>query len=200
MRSARGNLPTGPAGPARRCLRRQGEKGKAVQRLSESADDCLRRARRTTISRTRSPAEAAAGAGDGQPGKVILTDPEIIKLIASIRGRRAATAGGRGRVGKDRSTRRRRARSSCRARRRCRQCYERALKKNSRCSTRRVWALTLDITVRPRDRRGRRGQPLGRQGDDRVLSRPRRCAGSSPAFPARAVTIEQKVTLTPAKT
>ena len=128
------------------------------------------------------------------PSRVVLTDPEIINLIASIKGTPAA-GGERG--GLDPAQASKIVFQGAHA---LRQCYERALKKNQALQYQSGIGVTLAVTVR--------GQGTVQDVDvsPSVDSEMTSCIKNTvmrwkfPTFAGDPVTIEQKLTLTPTKT
>jgi hypothetical protein len=129
------------------------------------------------------------------PAHVQLTDPEVIELVASRRGPAPANTGG-GEVQptldpKEASTIVMRGAPGMQA------CYERALKKNAGLQTRSGIGVTLGITVRPN---GLVSSVDIAPDVDREMTACFRSTASRwkfPTFTGTAVTIEQKITLTP---
>jgi hypothetical protein len=128
------------------------------------------------------------------PSRVVLTDPEIINLIASIKGTQVA-GGERG--GLDPAQASKIVFQGAHA---LRQCYERALKKNQALQYQSGIGVTLAVTVR--------GQGTVQDVDvsPSVDSEMTSCIKNTvmrwkfPTFAGDPVTIEQKLTLTPTKT
>jgi hypothetical protein len=129
------------------------------------------------------------------PTRIVLTDPEIINLVASIRG--TVPSGGDERGALDPAVASKIVLQGAPA---LRQCYERALKKNQSLQFQSGVGLTLDITVAPQGTVEDVG--VNPSIDTEMTS----CIKSAamrwkfPTFAGSAVTIEQKVTLTPTKT
>jgi hypothetical protein len=128
------------------------------------------------------------------PSRVQLTDPEIIELVASARKDKG---GGGFEIGqgdlnpKEASAVVMRGASALQA------CYERALKRNSGLQTRTGLGVTLGITVKPM------GEVDGVDVLPSVDPEMTKCMKTTigrwkfPKFTGQAVTIEQKLTLTP---
>jgi hypothetical protein len=129
------------------------------------------------------------------PGKITLNDPEIINLIASIRG----DSGGDIALGKGALNPKEASKVVMQGAMALRQCYERALKKNQALQFQSGVAVTLGITVRPQ------GSVQGVEVVPSVDHEMTACIKTAamrwkfPTFNGAAVTIEQKLTLTPSK-
>jgi hypothetical protein len=127
------------------------------------------------------------------PTKLQLTDPEIIELIASARKERGAGPEfGQGDLNpKEASAIVMRGAPALQG------CYERALKKNAALQMRSGIGVTLGITVKPV------GQVDAVDVSPSVDAEMTKCIKTTisrwkfPTFTGRAVTIEQKLTLTP---
>jgi hypothetical protein len=126
------------------------------------------------------------------PTKVQLTDPEIIQLVAEARKARGAGDFGRGDLSpKEASAIVMRGAPALQG------CYERALKKNAGLQMRSGLGVTLGITVKPM------GQVDSVDVSPSVDADMTRCMKATiarwkfPTFTGRAVTIEQRLTLTP---
>jgi hypothetical protein len=127
------------------------------------------------------------------PSRIQLTDPEIIELVASARKEK----GGGFEIGsgdlnpKEASAVVMRGASALQA------CYERALKRNAGLQTRTGLGVTLGITVKPI------GEVDGVDVLPSVDAEMTKCMKTTigrwkfPKFTGQAVTIEQKLTLTP---
>jgi hypothetical protein len=133
----------------------------------------------------RQVAEAVAN-----PTRIQLTDPEIIELVASIRGPAAADTGG-GLDPQKASAIVLRGAPAMQA------CYERALKNSASLQRKSGVGLKLGITVRPNG--AVEGVDVAPNVDDGMTGCIRAAASrwKFPAFSGRAVTIEQQVKLTP---
>jgi hypothetical protein len=124
------------------------------------------------------------------PSKIQLVDPEIIELVASLKKDREATPGN------DLSPREASA-IVMRGAPAMQGCYERALKKNSALQYRSGLGVTLGITVKPT------GDVDAVDVTPSVDADMTKCIKSTvarwkfPTFGGNAVTIEQKLTLTP---
>ena len=128
------------------------------------------------------------------PSRVVLTDPEIINLIASIRG----TPSGEGtEKALDPAQASKIVLQGAPA---LRQCYERALKKNQALQYQSGVGITLAVTVRPQGTVEDVG--VSPSVDSEMTSCIKNAAmrWKFPTFAGSAVTIEQKLTLTPTKT
>jgi hypothetical protein len=124
------------------------------------------------------------------PSKILLNDPEIIELIASIKKERGG-GGGIELNPKDASAIVMRGAPAMQG------CYERALKRNSSLQFRAGLGVTLGITVKPS------GDVDAVDVTPSVDADMTKCIKSTvarwkfPTFTGNAVTIEQKLTLTP---
>ncbi len=167
------------------------------QRLNEAGDKLVACRKETNDLRNevtglkRQLAQALAN-----PGKLTLTDPEIINLIASIRGT-APSGGGDARGQLDPGQASKIVMQGAPA---LRQCYERALKRNSNLQFQSGIGVTLNVTVRPQG--VVEDVALSPSIDSEMTTCIRTAAmrWKFPAFAGEAVTIEQKLTLTPTKT
>ena len=127
------------------------------------------------------------------PTRIELTDPELINLIASARKERGAGPEfGQGDLNpKEASAIVMRGAPALQG------CYERALKKNAALQMRSGVGVTLGITVKPV------GQVEGVDVSPSVDAEMTKCIKTTiarwkfPTFTGHAVTIEQKLTLTP---
>lgn len=127
------------------------------------------------------------------PSRIQLTDPEIIELVASARKERTGGTelGGGDLNPKDASTIVMNGAPALQA------CYERALKRNAALQMRTGLGVTLGITVKPV------GEVEGVDVLPSVDAEMTKCMKSTisrwkfPKFTGNAVTIEQKLTLTP---
>lgn len=126
------------------------------------------------------------------PAKVELKDPEIIELVASIRD-----SAGQGEAVQPTLDPRKASEIVLSGARAMQMCYERALKKNAALQTKSGIGFTLGITVRPA---GSVEAVDIQPSVDREMTECIRSAAvhwKFPSFQGKAVTIEQKVTLTP---
>jgi hypothetical protein len=127
------------------------------------------------------------------PGKIQLNDPEIIELVASARKDRGAGP----LIGQGDLNPKEASAIVMRGAPALQQCYERALKKNAALQMRAGLGVTLGITVKPV------GQVEGVEVSPSVDSDMTKCIKATvahwkfPTFTGQAVTIEQKLTLTP---
>jgi hypothetical protein len=127
------------------------------------------------------------------PSKIQLTDPEIIELVASVRKERSGGAGPEGidLNPKEASTIVMNGAPALQA------CYERALKRNAALQMRAGLGVVLGITVKPV------GEVDTVDVSPSVDTEMTKCMKSTisrwkfPKFTGNAVTIEQKLTLTP---
>jgi len=150
----------------------------------------LSEARDQIASLKRQLAQAIA-----EPSKVQLTDPDIIELVAS-RKKAAAVPQGDGDVTPTLNPREA-SRIVMQGASAMQQCYERALKKNASLQYKAGLGVTLGITVKPT------GQVETVDVNPSVDKDMTQCFKTTvlrwkfPSFTGTAVTIEQKLTLTP---
>ena len=129
------------------------------------------------------------------PDRIVLTDPEIINLVASIREQAGVDPLGKGAL--DPRVASKIVMDGAPA---LRQCYERALKKNESLQYRSDLGVTLGITVQPQGTVENVGvSPSVDEGMTTCIKNAAR-RWKFPKFAGRSVTIEQKLTLTPTKT
>jgi hypothetical protein len=130
-----------------------------------------------------------------EPSKVVLTDPDIIELVASRKNRPAPSAEG-GDVTPTLNPKEA-SRIVMQGASAMQQCYERALKKNASLQYKAGLGVTLGITVKPT------GQVEMVDVNPSVDKDMTQCFKTTvlrwkfPTFTGTAVTIEQKLTLTP---
>jgi hypothetical protein len=126
------------------------------------------------------------------PGKITLTDPEIINLIADIRGAK----GGSGDLKPTLDTQEA-SKIVFQGAKALQACYERALKKNQALQYQSGVGLTLDITVKPVGTVD--GVEVSPSLDKEMTACIKTAAArwKFPAFQGEPVVISQKVTLTP---
>jgi len=130
-----------------------------------------------------------------EPSKVVLTDPDIIELVASRKNRPAAPSG-EGDVTPTLNPKEA-SRIVMQGASAMQQCYERALKKNASLQYKAGLGVTLGITVKPT------GQVEMVDVNPSVDKDMTQCFKTTvlrwkfPSFTGTAVTIEQKLTLTP---
>ena len=129
------------------------------------------------------------------PSRVVLTDPEIINLIASIRG--TPPAGGVDRNALDPALASKIVMQGAPA---LRQCYERALKKNQSLQFQSGVGVTLAVTVRPAGTVEDVGVSPSIDSEMTACIKNAAMRWKFPTFAGDSVTIEQKLTLTPTKT
>jgi hypothetical protein len=170
-------------------------KEEMTRRLSEANDKLVECRRESTALKTeiaglkRQLAQAMAN-----PTRIVLTDPEIINLVASIRG---TVPSGEDKGGLDPGVASKIVMQGAPA---LRQCYERALKKNQSLQFQSGVGLTLDITVRPQGTVEDVGVNPSIDSEMTACIKNAAMRWKFPTFAGSAVTIEQKVTLTPTKT
>jgi hypothetical protein len=150
-----------------------------IAKLRDANDkllSCQKELAETKVARDNYKRQLATALAD--PSKIVLNDPEIIELIAVVKKERGVVAGNELNP-KDASAIVMRGAPAMQG------CYERALKKNSALQFRAGLGVTLGITVRP-------------SGDvEGVDVTPSVDADMTKCISGNAVTIEQKLTLTP---
>jgi len=172
------------------------EKEELTKRYNEATDKLLQ-CRKETNDLTNEVAglKRQLAQAMANPSKVTLNDPEIINLIASIRG----SQGDDITLGKGALNPKEASKIVMQGAMALRQCYERALKKNSALQYQTGVALTLGITVKPQ------GSVQGVEVVPSIDHEMTACIKTAamrwkfPTFAGNAVTIEQKLTLTPSK-
>jgi hypothetical protein len=127
------------------------------------------------------------------PSKIVLTDPEIINLIADIRGGKGAPSGD---VKPSLDTQEA-SKVVFQGAKALQVCYERALKKNQALQYQAGVGLTLDITVKSAG--NVEGVEVSPSVDKEMTSCIKTAASrwKFPAFQGEPVVVSQKVTLTP---
>jgi hypothetical protein len=129
------------------------------------------------------------------PSRVVLTDPEVIELIASLKG--PAPAGEEPLLGKGALDPRAASKIVMGNAQGLQICYERALKKNSALQFQAGLAVTLGITVKPQGTvESIDVKPSVDQGMTSCIQTAI-MRWKFPPFAGSPVTIEQKLTLTP---
>jgi hypothetical protein len=174
------------------------DKGKeeALKLLNESNDKLLQCRKDTNDLRNevsglkRQLAQALAN-----PGRITLTDPEILNLIASIKGAPVAAGGPKNAL--DPAAASKVVSQGAQA---LRQCYERALKRNPDLQYQAGIGVTLNVTVRPQGTVEDVALSPSVDGEMTSCIRTAAMRWKFPAFAGETVTIEQKLTLTPTKT
>jgi hypothetical protein len=172
-------------------------KEEMTRRLNEASDkvvDCRREI--STLKTEIASIKRQLAQAMANPTRVVLTDPEIINLVASIRGGTEPTpAEERGSL--DPGVASKIVMQGAPA---LRQCYERALKKNQTLQYQSGVGLTLDIMVRPQGTVENVGVSPSIDSEMTACIKTAAMRWKFPTFGGSAVTIEQKVTLTPTKT
>jgi hypothetical protein len=172
-------------------------KEEAMKLLNESNDKLVQCRKDTNDLRNeisglkRQLAQAMAN-----PGRVTLTDPEVLNLIASIKGAPAAAPGGP----KNQLDPAAASKVVFQGSQALRQCYERALKRNPDLQYQAGIGVTLAVTVRPQGSVDDVEVKPSVDGEMTTCIRTAAMRWKFPAFAGDAVTIEQKLTLTPSKT
>jgi uncharacterized Zn ribbon protein len=141
----------------------------------------------------RKVAEAMSG-----PARVQLTDPDILNLIAELKGKRAASNEGDDVVlGKGDLNPKEASRVVKQGAQALQKCYERALKKNSALQMQSGLGVMLELTVKPT------GLVSGMNLSPHVDADLTECVRTTvarwkfPPFAGEPVTVAQKLTLTP---
>jgi hypothetical protein len=171
------------------------EREELSKRLAESSDKLVECRKETNdLKNEVSGLKRQLAQAMSNPSKVVLTDPEIINLIASIRGGAPGEENLLGKGSLDPKVASKIVFGGATA---LQQCYERALKKNQALQYQAGLAVTLEITVRPQ------GTVEGVEVKPSVDGGLTTCIKTAaqrwkfPTFAGEAVTIEQKLTLTP---
>lgn len=138
------------------------------------------------------------------PSKVVLTDPDIIELVAQVKAARAAAGGARSegtsdevKIGKGDLNPSEASRIVLQGAGAMQVCYERALKKNASLQYQAGVGVVLGIIVKPT---GSVGGVEVTPSVDREMTQCIKAAVTHwkfPKFAGGAVTIEQKISLTP---
>jgi len=167
-----------------------------LRRLSEANDKVVACKRELDDSKKEiSSLKQQLATAMANPGKLNLTDPEVINLIASIRASRsgaAAPAGDKASLDPQEASK-----VVFQGARAMQVCYERALKKNQALQYQAGVGLTLDITVKPA---GTVDAVDVQPTVDREMTSCIKTAAMRwkfPTFQGEPVTVSQKVTLTP---
>jgi hypothetical protein len=165
-----------------------------LRRLNEASDKvvaCKREnndLKNEVSSLKRQLAQAMAN-----PGKLTLTDPEIINLIASIRG----NGGGAATPDKGSLDPKEASKVVFQGARAMQVCYERALKKNQALQYQAGVGLTLDITVKPAGTVDAVEVSPSVDRDMTACIKTAAMRWKFPTFQGEPITVSQKVTLTP---
>jgi hypothetical protein len=175
-----------------------GNKGKedALKLLNESNDKLIECRKDTNDLRNQvSTLKRQLAQALANPGKMSLTDPEILNLIASIKGTPAPAGGPKNQLDPAQASK-----VVSQGAQALRQCYERALKRNPDLQYQAGIGVTLNVTVRPQG--SVEDVALSPSVDAEMTTCIRNAAmrWKFPTFAGDAVTIEQKLTLTPTKT
>jgi hypothetical protein len=169
------------------------ELGKRLNEANEKLVECRRETndlQNQVTGLKRQLAQAVAN-----PANIVLTDPEIINLIADIRGR----SGDDDLLGAGALDPKAASKIVMNGARALQQCYERALKKNQTLQYQAGVGMTLGVTVRPQ------GTVQSVQVSPSIDPEMTSCMKTAamrwkfPTFAGEPVTIEQKITLTPTK-
>jgi len=131
------------------------------------------------------------------PSRVQLTDPDILNLIAEIKGKRGAEEDGDVVLGKGDLNPKEASRVVRQGAQALQKCYERALKKNSALQMQSGLSVLLEITVKPTGLV--RGMNLSPQVDSEMTECVRTTVArwKFPPFAGDSVVVTQKLTLTP---
>jgi hypothetical protein len=167
-------------------------KEELTRRLNEASDKLIEcKKENNTLTQEVASLKRQLAQAMANPSRVVLTDPEIINLIASIRGVPAADTGGL-----DPAAASKVVSQGARA---LQQCYERALKKNSALQYQSGIGLTLAVTVRPQGTVDDVGVNPSVDGEMTACIKTAALRWKFPTFSGNPVTVEQKITLTPTK-
>lgn len=173
------------------------EKEELNKRLNESGDKLIQcRKDNNDLKNEVSSLKRQLAQAMANPSRLVLTDPEILNLVASIKGS-AGTPAAPDKGGLDPAAASKIVSQGAQA---LRQCYERALKKNQSLQYQSGLGLTLAITVRPQGSVEEVGVSPSVDGDMTSCIKNAAMRWKFPTFGGDAVTIEQKLTLTPTKT
>jgi regulator of replication initiation timing len=131
------------------------------------------------------------------PSRVQLTDPDILNLIAEIKGKHAGEDGGDIVLGKGDLNPKEASRVVRQGAQALQKCYERALKKNSALQFQSGLSVLLELTVKPTGMV--RSMNLAPQVDNEMTECMRTTVSrwKFPPFAGEAVVVTQKLTLTP---
>jgi hypothetical protein len=164
-------------------MRRLGEANDKVVACKREVDDL----KKEVASLKRQLAQAMAN-----PGKMNLTDPEVINLIADIRASHGAPTGEQPTLDPQEASK-----VVFQGARAMQTCYERALKKNQALQYQAGVGLTLDITVKPAGTVD--AVEINPSLDKEMTSCIKTAAmhWKFPTFQGESVVVSQKVTLTP---
>jgi hypothetical protein len=169
-------------------------KEELTRRLNETSDKLIEcKKENNLLTQEVASLKRQLATAMANPSRVVLTDPEIINLIASMRS--AAPAGDTG--GLDPAAASKVVSQGARA---LQQCYERALKKNSALQYQSGVGLTLEVKVMPQGTVEDVGVNPSIDGEMTTCIKTAAMRWKFPTFSGNAVTIEQKITLTPTKT
>ncbi len=131
------------------------------------------------------------------PARVQLTDPDILNLIAEIKGKRGPAEDGDIVLGKGDLNPKEASKVVRQGAQALQRCYERALKKNTALQMQTGLSVMLEITVKPTGIV--KGMSLAPQVDNEMVE----CVRSTvthwkfPPFSGEPVVVAQKLTLTP---
>ena len=162
------------------------------RRLNEAGDKLLECRKETNdlknqvSSLKRQLAQAMAN-----PNRLVLTDPEILNLIASIKGTPPAATGETATLDPAAASK-----IILQGSQALRQCYERALKKNQSLQYQSGVGLTLAVTVRPQGTVEDVGVTPSIDADMTSCIKNVATRWKFPTFAGEPITIEQKLTLT----
>jgi hypothetical protein len=171
------------------------EKDELNRRLNDTGDKLLACKKENNDLRNQvSSLKRQLAAAMANPSRVVLTDPEILNLIASIKGQAPATGSGSNFDGAGASKIVMLGAPALRL------CYERALKKNQALQYQSGVGITLGLTIRPE------GTVEDVAVTPSVDSEMTSCIRNTAlrwkfgAFRGDSVVVEQKLTLSPSKT
>jgi hypothetical protein len=162
-----------------------------IAKLREANDKvvaCEKELAETKVARDNYKKQLAVALAN--PSKILLNDPEIIELIATIKKERGVASGNELNPGAASAIVMRGAPAM-------QGCYERALKRNSSLQFRAGLGVTLGITVRPTGDVDAVDVTPSVDADMTKCIKTTVARWKFPTFSGNAVTIEQKLTLTP---
>ncbi len=178
-----GSLVSCRKGPDEETLRRLGEANDKVIACKKDVSDL----KNELAGLKRQLAQAMAN-----PNRVQLTDPEVINLIASIRGEEGLTGDLRPTLDTKAASR-----IVLQGARAMQVCYERALKKNQALHYQTGIELTIDITVRSAGGVDEVGVSPSVDKEMSACMKTAAMRWKFPPFKGEPVVVSQKVTLTP---
>jgi hypothetical protein len=172
---------------------KRGPDEETLRRLSEASDKVVACKRETDdLKKEIAALKRQLAMAMANPGKINLTDPETINLIADIRASRGGGGGEKPSLDPQEASK-----IVFQGARAMQTCYERALKKNQALQYQAGVGLTLDITVKPA---GTVDAVDVNPSVDKEMTACIKTAAMRwkfPTFQGEPVVVSQKVTLTP---